>query len=76
MSDTRTYTTISGDTWDLIAYKVYGDGMYMDLLIKENIKYKDIYTFPAGVILFVPEIAPETQETLPPWKQGAEEYGK
>ena len=44
-----TYTTISGDMWDLAAHKVYGNGMYMDVLLKANIKYKDIYIFPAGI---------------------------
>ena len=65
-----TYTTISGDTWDIVAYKVYGDEMYMDKLIKANIEHKDTYIFPAGVKLTLPEIDLEVSETLPPWKQG------
>lgn len=65
-----TYTTISGDTWDIVAYKVYGDEMYMDMLIKANIEHKDTYIFPAGVELTLPEIDLEVSETLPPWKQG------
>lgn len=68
MSDT--YTTISGDTWDIVAYKVYGNEMYMDILIKANLEYKDIYIFPAGVVLAVPETGLEVSESLPPWKQG------
>ena len=43
-----TYTTISGDTWDIVAYKAYGNEMYMDMLIKANIEHKDTYIFPAG----------------------------
>ncbi len=66
----NTYTTISGDTWDIIAYKVYDDEMYMDVLIKANLEYKDIYIFPAGVTLVIPEIDLEVSDTLPPWKQG------
>lgn len=65
-----TYTTISGDTWDIVAYKVYGNEMYMDMLIKANIEHKDTYIFPAGVVLTLPEIDLEVSETLPPWKQG------
>ena len=65
-----TYTTISGDTWDIVAYKAYGNEMYMDMLIKENIEHKDTYIFPAGVKLTLPEIDLEVSETLPPWKQG------
>lgn len=71
-----TYTTISGDMWDLAAHKVYGNGMYMDVLLKANIKYKDIYIFPAGITLAVPEIGPEVPESLPPWKQGVTEDGE
>lgn len=47
----NTYTTVSGDTWDIVAYKAYGNEMYMDTLIKANIEYKDTYIFPAGVVL-------------------------
>lgn len=68
MSDT--YTTISGDTWDIVAYKVYGNEMYMDILIKANLEYKDIYIFPAGAVLVIPETSLEISESLPPWKQG------
>ena len=31
-----TYTTIQGDTWDLIAYKLYGEEKYMKNLIEAN----------------------------------------
>ncbi len=68
-----TYTTISGDTWDIVAYKAYGNEMYMDMLIKANIEHKDTYIFPAGVVLTLPEIILGISETLPPWKQGVTE---
>ena len=66
-----TYTTVSGDTWDIVAYKAYGNEMYMDTLIKANIEYKDTYIFPAGVVLTLPEIELTASEYLPPWNQGA-----
>lgn len=66
----NTYTTVSGDTWDIVAYKVYSNEMYMDTLIKANIEYKDTYIFPAGVVLTLPEIELTVSESLPPWKQG------
>ena len=66
----NTYTTVYGDTWDIVAYKVYGNEMYMDTLIKANIEYKDTYIFPAGVVLTLPEIELTVSESLPPWKQG------
>lgn len=68
MSDT--YTTISGDTWDIVAYKVYGNEMYMDMLIKANLEHKDTYIFSAGVVLALPEIDIEVSASLPPWKKG------
>ena len=66
----NTYTTVSGDTWDIVACKAYGNEMYMDTLIKANIEYKDTYIFPAGVVLTLPEIELTVSESLPPWKQG------
>lgn len=66
----NTYTTVSGDTWDIVAYKAYGNEMYMDTLIKANIEYKDTYIFPAEVVLTLPEIELTVSESLPPWKQG------
>lgn len=66
----NTYTTVSGDTWDIVAYKAYGNEMYMDTLIKANIEYKDTYIFPAGVVLTLPEIELTVSESLPLWKQG------
>ena len=66
----NTYTTVSGDTWDIVAYKAYGNEMYMDTLIKGNIEYKDTYIFPAGAVLTLPEIELTVSESLPPWKQG------
>ena len=65
-----TYTTKSGDTWDTVAYKVWGNEMYMDTLIKANLEHKDTFIFPAGVILTLPEITLEVSDSLPPWKQG------
>ena len=66
----NTYTTVSGDTWDIVAYKAYGNEMYMDTLIKANIEYKDTYIFPAGVVLTLPEIELTVSESMPTWKQG------
>lgn len=66
----NTYTTKSGDTWDIIAYKVWGDEMYMDILMKENLEYKDIFIFPSGIVLTLPEIALEVSASLPLWKRG------
>lgn len=66
----RKYKTISGDTWDIIAYKVYGDCKYIDKLMRANIEYLDMYIFPANVELNCPEInIEESTDTLPPWRK-------
>ena len=42
-----------------------------DRLMMQNRKWLHLYTFPAGIVLVVPEIKAEAaNEGLPPWKQG------
>lgn len=54
--DTRWYTTIQGDTWDMIAKKMYGDEFMMDLLMDYNPDYLDIVVFDSDYILEIPPI--------------------
>lgn len=63
------YVTKLGDTWDTVAYEALGNEMYMDALIKENLEHKDIFIFPAGVVLSLPEIEEEEPDSMPPWKK-------
>lgn len=65
------YTTIQGDVWDMISYKVYGDEAHISNLIAANYRHKDTAVFPAGVELTIPELPPEARyaELLPPWKR-------
>lgn len=66
----KTYTTISGDLWDSIAFKALGSEMYMDRLMAANLKHRKVTVFPAGVELVVPEIEKAAKrENLPPWKR-------
>lgn len=65
-----TYTTIQGDVWDLIAYKLYGDEKYMKDLVEANWKYIDVVVFSSGTVLNVPEIPEEELEGAPFWRQG------
>lgn len=67
----KTYRTIAGDTWDGISYKTLGDCYFMDLLIKENIRYSETVIFPAGIELNIPEVETKSSAKLPPWKRGA-----
>lgn len=66
----KSYTTKQGDTWDSIAYKLYGDVKYTDVLMRANIKHHQIFIFSAGVELVIPEVDKTASgATLPPWKQ-------
>lgn len=49
------YTTISGDTWDLIAWKVCGNEYYADRIMEANKEYLDYMIFPANVVLVIPD---------------------
>lgn len=65
----RTYTTVQGDMWDSIAFSQFGNEAYTDKLMNLNQQYRNYYTFPAGIVLVLPEETPEIIDTLPPWKQ-------
>lgn len=66
----REYVTLQGDTWDLIAFRVYGSERYMTLLIETNPEHRETVIFPAGVRLKAPEVTAPIPSTLPPWKRG------
>lgn len=66
----KTYTTIQGDMWDQIAIKTMGSAEAVGELMMHNRAYLDLYTFPAGVVLEVPEVTRLPSETVPPWKRG------
>ena len=68
-----TYTTQMGDTWDIIAKRLYGNELHLSALIAANIDYRKVVVFKAGVKLEVP-VVPTIEEMpiegLPIWKQG------
>nr|WP_233167807.1 phage tail protein [Paenibacillus roseus] len=64
-----TYTTIQGDTWDGIAYKLFQNESSMTLLMQTNLAHIRTVVFGAGVLLQVPEVAPAVAEDLPPWRR-------
>ena len=70
-----TYTTIQGETWDQIAYKVYGGEEYAAFLMANNYPYLDILVFSAGTVLNTPGLPAEEDGELPPWRLGAEDDG-
>lgn len=71
-----TVTTKQGDMWDTLAKELYGNEMFMDVLIRANFAYRKTVLFPAGIVLNVPEIdttSTEYEANLPPWKRGGGE---
>ena len=69
----RRYRTSQGDTWDLIALRMYpdlGGEKLMDVLLAANTEYQDYVILPANLVLEVPDVAVPIVTTLPPWKRG------
>ncbi|MGO4369617.1 tail protein X [Paenibacillus sp. MCAF20] len=64
-----TYTTIQGDTWDVISFKLYGSSLMMPQLIASNQPYAKSVVFSSGVSLAVPDAPAVTSADLPPWKR-------
>ncbi len=66
-----TYTTVQGDTWDVIAHRLWKRETLMDRLIKANPDYGDVLVFGPDVVLSVPQITvPDITPDLPPWMAG------
>lgn len=64
------YITRQGDTWDLIALRLWpkiGAEFLMTDLIEANLKYSANVIFPANIELEVPEVEIPVSKTLPPW---------
>ncbi len=64
----ETYDTVQGDTWDMIAYKVYGDEKRAGFLMEQNLLLIDYLVFPGGVTLATPEPPEEADDDLPIWR--------
>lgn len=64
----KTYRTIQNDTFDSIAFRLWGDEHLCSLLMQANPEYMDVLLFEPGVVLTVPEyaVAPKMSD-LPPW---------
>lgn len=67
----KTYKTVQGDMWDSIAYQQLGSEIYAEQLMQVNQQYREIYIFPANMVLQLPEIERTAQSSnnLPPWKR-------
>lgn len=68
----RTTSTISGDTWDTIALREYGNVLRAQDLMeaRENIRLLDLQVFPTGTIVAVPDVTDRTATyELPEWRR-------
>ena len=66
----KQYRTVSGDTWDSISFKQYGDYSHMLNLLLSNKEHMETVIFSSGVVLNIPESTEKVQSSLPPWKRG------
>lgn len=63
-----TYTTRQGDTWDVIAYRLWGRETLMHHLMQANADHGDVLVFGPDVVLAVPDVVvPPKTPDLPPW---------
>lgn len=64
------YVTSQGDTWDSIAYNLFGSEGYIGILMDANLDLLDVLVFSAGTVIQVPEEIPEeVDEDMPFWRQ-------
>lgn len=65
----KTYITRQGDTWDIIAYRLWGRETLFHHLAKANPDHLGTLVFAPDIALKVPDISVPltTPTTLPPW---------
>lgn len=68
----KTYVTVSGQTWDQIAYEAYGDEHYCDRIMDANRDKLEYFIFPAGIVLQLPDreglIVQTVSSDFPTWR--------
>ena len=70
------HKTIQGDTWDMVAKKVYGAERHLDYLMAHNFDLLDYFIFPAGIEINTPDLPLEQEEDLPAWRTMTAEDGE
>ena len=66
----KQYSTKQNDTFDKIAYELYGDEKVASYIIAANPEYSNVVIFSAGVSLYLPKLERVETSTLPQWKGG------
>lgn len=68
----KTYRTQQGDTWDLIALRMYptiGGEKLTDILLDANPEHIHTVIFPANITLSIPDAEVPVISSLPAWKR-------
>ena len=67
----KIYTTVLGDTWDTIAYKLFGDSKLYNPLLELNQEYYDVVMFEAGIKIKYQDnvVIDNINDKLPPWRK-------
>lgn len=66
----KQYYTIANDTFDKIAFDLYGDENIASYIIAVNPEYSDVIKFDAGIGLKLPVLELVSDPKLPSWKGG------
>lgn len=66
----KQYRTKANDTFDKIAYELYGDETVASYIVTANPMYSDTLVFSEGVFLNLPVLERKETSTLPTWKGG------
>lgn len=69
----KVYITEQGDTWDLIAKKVYGDETELEQLMEFNFEHINTFVFESGIEIVVPELEEDEEMDLPDWRVDEED---
>lgn len=64
----KTYTTVQGDTWDLVSLAAYGNEKYVDILMQRNFPLLDYSVFPSGVVIAIPDLPERDENEYPDWR--------
>jgi phage tail protein X len=64
------YNAKNGDTWDIIAYKLYGDEFKSSAIIEVNPRLAHIIVFKGGEKINLPDMTETSApNTLAPWRR-------
>lgn len=63
----KSYTTISGDTWDKMALELLGSEYLFPLLLQANPSHRHVLVFSAGTVLNIPDVEAEYYSDVPEW---------